>query len=83
MHTVQQKDKTGLESSVTTLFGNFTEVTCRSLKTLGALSSESLLISSENHLHPAAPLFNIIILLNEAFSGYKHICGFHSISQDF
>lgn len=45
----------------------------------------NLLISLENHLHPVASLFNIIILPNGAFFFFlrnKHICGSHPISQD-
>lgn len=64
-----------LESSVTTLLGIFTEVTLHCLKTLGAQGVKvseavvNLLISLENHLHLAAPLFNIIILPHGAFLG--------------
>lgn len=45
----------------------------------------NLLISLENHLHPVASLFNIIILPNGAFFFLrnKHICGSHPISQAF
>lgn len=43
----------------------------------------NLLISLQGHLQPEAPLFNIKILPNGAFSGNKPICESHSTSRAF